>query len=229
MSVRRKTITLKDYSVVGVDFHTENDVRLRVVVPAGSHGLVLVHGSAPQATLDMHCTVARNATVHIVTIVTNVRKFNGTMDIDLVGKGAEATVSGMYHGCNEDQHSFYGTMNHKVRHTKGDILIRGVYEKESRGFFSGLIKIDKTAQQTLSYFTDNILLLDNARATSVPTLEIEANDVKASHGSTTGRIDDDKLFYLTSRGVTEQQARQMVIGGFFKPIIDRLQLTTIPA
>jgi Fe-S cluster assembly protein SufD len=103
-------------------------------------------------------------------------------------------------------------------HTSGNIAIRGVYEQTSRAVFSGLIKIEKEAQQTDSYFRDDVLLLDDAIAGSLPTLEIEANDVKASHSSTTSRIHDDQLFYVQSRGISRQGAQNLIIQGFLGKI-----------
>ncbi len=166
--------------------------------------------------------VETKANITIVNYIQKVKKMDTKVQIDLIGSGAEANVYYAFHGKNNDKHIFDITMYHQAKNTKGDILIKGVYEKKSLGKFVGLIKIDKKAQGTNSYFTDNVLLLDQGMAVSVPNLEIEANEVKASHSSTTGRINEDQLFYLTSRGVSKFQARKMIINGFFQPIFDKL-------
>jgi len=162
------------------------------------------------------------ATLTIVNYIHDVKQMDTKVLIELLGSGAKANVFYACYGQTENKHAFDITMNHQARNTTGDILIKGVYEGHSLGKFIGLIKIDKPAQNTNSYFTDDVLLLDQGMAVSVPNLEIEANDVKASHGSTTGRINEDQLFYLTSRGVNKKQAKKMIIHGFFQSIFDKL-------
>lgn len=136
------------------------------------------------------------------------------MQCDMQGEGGEADIRGVFHGVKNEHHSMHLLMRHAQPHTRGNIAIRGVYEDKSRAVFTGLIKIEKEAQKTNSYFRDDVLLLDEAIAESLPTLEIEANDVKASHGSTTSRIHDDQLFYVQSRGISKQKARDLIIRGF---------------
>jgi Fe-S cluster assembly protein SufD len=166
--------------------------------------------------------IGKNSQAHVICRIKDSKNFKHELTVELVGQGAECLVSGLFHGKATDQHNFNVILHHRAKNTKGDILIRGVYEQEARGKFSGLIKVDKQAQITHSFFQDNILLLDEASAISVPTLEIEANDVKASHSSTTGKIDEDQLFYLRSRGVSTAVAKQMIVEGFFHPVLARL-------
>ena len=84
-----------------------------------------------------------------------------------------------------------------------------------RTIFSGMIRVSPEAQYTDAYQTNRNLLLDpSAEANSLPGLEILANDVKCSHGATSGQIDDEQLFYMRSRGITEQLARQLLVFGF---------------
>ncbi len=166
----------------------------------------------------------KNSRTHVTCRVDEAGDFNHRLTVELEGKGAECFVSAVFHGRWRGQHDFHVLMHHQALATKGDILIRGVYENSAKGFFSGLIKIDKKAQLSNSFFQDNVLLLDKAMAVSLPTLEIEANDVKASHGSTTSRLDEDQLFYLQARGIALPQARRMIVDGFFQPVIARTQI-----
>lgn len=160
------------------------------------------------------------ATCHKNTHLTSLFDIEGgnritiDMQCDMQGEGSEADIRGVFHGVEDEHHSMHLVMRHAQPHTKGNIAIRGVYEHSSRAVFTGLIKIEKEAQRTNSYFRDDVLLLDGALAESLPTLEIEANDVKASHGSTTSRINDDQLFYVQSRGLSKQGARDLIIQGF---------------
>ncbi len=166
--------------------------------------------------------IEAKANFTIINYIHNIKKMDAKILVELIGTGAKANVYYAFQGRANNRHAFDVTMNHQVKNTTGNILIKGVYQNKSIGKFVGLIKIDKKAQGTNSYFTDNILLLDQGMGVSVPNLEIEANDVKASHGSTTGKINEEQLFYLTSRGVSKSQAKKMIINGFFKPIFDKL-------
>ncbi len=117
---------------------------------------------------------------------------------------------------------------HKVPHTQCFIHINGVLGGNSRSNFIGKIIIEKKAQQTNSYLEDNILVIgEGTNNTSQPILEIDADDVKASHGATTGRINEDQLFYLESRGLSEEEAQDIIIEGFFAGLLDRIQDETI--
>lgn len=164
------------------------------------------------------------AELTIVNYIHDVKQMDTKVLIELLGNGAKANVFYAFHGQADNKHSFDITMQHRAKNTRGDILIKAVYEGQSFGKFFGMIKIDKNAQGTDSYFIDNVLLLDQGMGISVPNLEIEANDVKASHGSTTGKINEDQLFYLTSRGASLKQAKKMIINGFLTPIFDKLPL-----
>jgi len=140
------------------------------------------------------------------------------MQCDINGEAGKADIRGVFHGTQDSHHSMHLVMHHISRDTKGNVAIRGVYEQRSRAVFSGLIKIETEAQKTNSYFRNDVLLLDDAIAESMPTLEIEANDVKASHGSTTSRIHTDQLFYMQSRGISARSARDLITKGFLGKI-----------
>ena len=184
-----------------------------VSVKAGIEAVITLEGSG-----IFIIDVERNAKVRVMNMANKTKQLDQRLDIHLVGVGAEAIVAGTFHGTGSARHMFTVTMHHKAKRTRGDILLKGVYEGSSRGFFTGLIKIDATAANSNSYFTDKVLLLDDAMATSIPTLEIEADEVKASHGSTTGTIDENQLFYLTSRGLNFKQAKRMIINGFLQQV-----------
>jgi Fe-S cluster assembly protein SufD len=140
------------------------------------------------------------------------------MQCDLKGERSEVDIRGVFHGVGDTHHGMYFVTHHMHPNTKGNIAIRGVYEQTSRAVFTGLIKIEKEAQKTDSYFRNDVLLFDDALVESLPTLEIEANNVKASHSSTTSRMNDDQLFYMQSRGISAQGARDLIIKGFLGKI-----------
>lgn len=205
----------------------KNDKTLEINKPVS--GLLVVVKSGVSASLvlkglvkDIKVKVNSKASFHLVNLVKAVNKSDSKAVIELVGIGAKARVSGLFHGKSDDSHVFNVITHHRASKTKGDILIRGVYEDKAKGVFSGLIKIDPKAKGTDSCFINNNLLLDKASVISVPRMEIETNDVEASHGSTTGRINEEQLYYLMSRGLSEKIAKCMIMEGFFHPVIKRL-------
>jgi len=162
----------------------------------------------------LHIQCAQDAYVDYFLVAEGGKRISISIQCDLAGRGSGADIHSVLHGISDAHHGLQTVMHHMQPDTHGNIIVRGVYEQASRAIFSGLIKIAPDAQRTNSYFQDDVLLADNAFAESLPTLEIEANDVRASHGSTTSRIDSEQLFYLQSRGLSGGQARQMIIDGF---------------
>ncbi|MEM8868437.1 MAG: Fe-S cluster assembly protein SufD, partial [Verrucomicrobiota bacterium] len=112
-----------------------------------------------------------------------------------------------------DQRTF---QTHNAGNAVSDLLYKNALLDKSRSIFSGLIKVAEGAQQTDAYQTNRNLLLDpTAEANALPGLEILANDVKCSHGATTGNVDEEELFYLMSRGISKRTAMQLMVFGFF--------------
>ena len=105
------------------------------------------------------------------------------------------------------------------------MLYKGALDSASRAVFRGIIRVQPTAQHTDAYQTNrNLLLSGNARADSLPNLEIEADDVKCSHGATIGELDSDAKFYLMSRGLSRIQAERLVVLGFLGEVLSKLPL-----
>jgi Fe-S cluster assembly protein SufD len=114
--------------------------------------------------------------------------------------------------------------NHKSPHTTCYTEVRGVLGDKAKTSYVGKIIISKKAQQTKSYLQDDVLVLgEDTKNESQPILEIEANDVKASHGATTGRVDEEKVYYLTSRGLSPDEAKDMVVEGFFEALLAKIK------
>ncbi len=172
--------------------------------------------------LNVRATLGKDSQLHLIDRAMGGSRLDTDVHAVLAGEGASASFTGMYHGRGSEHHRCQVVLEHTVPHTHGDVYVRGVYEEHARGVFTGLIKIAEGAQQTKSYYRDDVLLLDDAVADSLPTLEIEANDVKASHGSTTSRLNDEQIFYLTSRGIPYDQARALIVAGFLTPALKRV-------
>lgn len=120
-----------------------------------------------------------------------------------------------------DQRTF---QTHNAPNAVSDLLYKNALLDNSRTIFSGLIKVAEGAQQTDAYQTNRNLLLDpTAEANALPGLEILANDVKCSHGATTGNVNEDELFYLMSRGIPKRTAMQLMVFGFFEEVIEKVE------
>ena len=122
-------------------------------------------------------------------------------------------------------HDFRTLQEHAAPRTTSDLLFKGAVQDTAKSVYTGLIKIHNNAKGSVAYQTNrNLTLSHGAWAESVPNLEIETNDVKCSHASTVGPIDEDQLFYLMSRGMTEDEAMAMVVRGFVEPIARELPM-----
>jgi Fe-S cluster assembly protein SufD len=144
-------------------------------------------------------------------------------ELDLVGEGATGRMSGFYF-TDGKQHLDHDTQqNHLAPHTTSDLLFKGALKGQSRSVWQGMIYVAKGAEKTDGYQANrNIVLEEGARADSIPGLEILADDVRCTHGATVGRLEEEPLFYLKSRGIPQAEAERLVVEGFFDPIMQRI-------
>jgi Fe-S cluster assembly protein SufD len=145
------------------------------------------------------------------------------MDTKLAGPGSEARVTGGYAG-GPGQHLDYDTtQEHAAPNTNSDLAFRGVLAKGSTAVWRGMIKVDPGAQQTDAFQESrNLLLSPEAHADAIPGLEILADDVRCTHAAAIAQVDKEQLFYLTSRGLGEPEAKSLVIEGFLEALVERL-------
>jgi Fe-S cluster assembly protein SufD len=119
---------------------------------------------------------------------------------------------------------------HEAPRTHSDLLFKGAVKDTAKSVYTGLIKITENATKSEAFQTNrNLTLSHGAWAESVPNLEIETNDVKCSHASTVGPIDDDQRFYLESRGIPTEVAERLVVFGFFDEVLERLPASAFTA
>ena len=144
-------------------------------------------------------------------------------DLDLVGEGATGRMSGFYFA-DGDQHLDHDTQqNHLAPHTTSDLLFKGALKGNSRSVWQGMIYVAPAAQKTDGYQANrNLILSAGARADSIPGLEILADDVRCTHGATVGKLEQEPLFYLKTRGIPEREAERLMVEGFFDPIMQRI-------
>nr|MBA2626022.1 SufD family Fe-S cluster assembly protein [Acidimicrobiia bacterium] len=145
------------------------------------------------------------------------------IDSTLAGRGGSGEMLAVYFGEGGQMHDVRTLQDHVAPATTSDLLFKGAVQGRSHAVYSGLIHIGKLAAGVNAHQTNrNIKLSDGAWAESVPNLEIENNDVRCSHASAVGPVDEDQRFYLESRGVPPAVAERLIVLGFFEEVFDRL-------
>ncbi len=145
------------------------------------------------------------------------------INCNLNGKYSSAFVNGVFSITNNHQHEIRTTINHLIENTKSYQLIKGVLGKDSKAVYQGKIFVDQKAQKTDGYQLSKAILLDEtSEFNAKPELEIYADDVKCSHGSASGSLNENSIFYLMSRGLNYQQSKELLINGFILDVIEKI-------
>lgn len=165
-----------------------------------------------------------NAQLITLTVNLGSQKSRSEIQTELAGSGASAYIFGLTIGNGEQTFEQHTLQDHKAPHTTSDLLFKTALLDSAYAVYSGLIKVEKQAQRTDAYQANrNLLLSDNAKADTLPKLEILANDVRCTHGATVGPIDPEQFFYLISRGIEDKVAKQLLIEGFFDEVLGRIK------
>ena len=168
-------------------------------------------------------TLARNASLDWTISTMGGRLVKTFMDVELEGRGASARLYGMFFSQGRQHFDHATQLNHRAPHSSSDLLFKGALRDRSRSVWRGNILVTPAAQKTDGFQANrNLLLSRQARADSIPGLEIEADDVRCSHASASGRMEEDQLFYMMARGVPRAEAERLIVEGFFEPIIARV-------
>jgi len=177
----------------------------------------VVHSSLVAARLD------RDARLSAHTLTLGGAWVRNDLAILLAGPGAECHLNGLFLGTGERLVDNHSMVDHAVPHCSSHQLYKGVLDDRSRGVFRGRVLVRPDAQKTDAQQSNpNLILGDGAEIDTKPQLEIHADDVKCSHGSTIGRLDEDALFYLRARGLGEPAARRLLTRAFAAEILDRI-------
>ena len=149
--------------------------------------------------------------------------FKNEINCNLKGKYSSAFINGIFSLDDNKQHEIRTTINHLVENTKSYQLIKSVLGKNTKSAYQGRIYVDSKAQKTDGYQLSKAILLDEtSEFNAKPELEIYADDVKCSHGSASGSLDDNSIFYLMSRGLNYKQAKGLLINGFLLDVIEKI-------
>ncbi len=170
----------------------------------------------------------RNSHLESLTVSLGADAARAEVECELAGPGAESEMLGLYFADKKQHYNQYTLQHHAADHAHSDLLFKGALRDGSTAVYSGMIRVDEGAQKTDAYQTNRNLLLDSdSDAVSIPQLEIGANDVRCSHGSTTSPVPEDQRFYLTSRGLAPEVAEHVLVTGFLHEVTSRVTLPKV--
>ncbi len=204
---------------------------VEIIVKPGGHlryvnlqdwGRGVWHFAQQRATID------RDASIQWTIAALGSRFSQVSQQVALVGEGAYSQVNGVLFTQEKQQLTYNTLQHHKAPHCRSDFLYKAALQDKSRTVWRGMIGVAPGAQKTDGYQrNDNLLLSEQARADSIPGLEILADDVRCTHGSTSGKVDEELIFYARSRGFTRKEAVRMIVTGFFQQIFDRITIESV--
>lgn len=167
---------------------------------------------------------AKDSTFTINTLTLNGTLVRNNLNIEVNGVNCNTHLNGAYL-LKENQHVDNHTMvDHKAPHCESNELYKGVIDDKATAVFNGKVFVRKNSQKINAFQSNgNVLLSDNATVNSKPELEIYADDVKCSHGSTTGQLDEEAVFYLRARGISERSARHLMVSAFIGDVLEKIE------
>jgi Fe-S cluster assembly protein SufD len=177
---------------------------------------------------NVRAQLARDAELQWMQVMVGGRMTKANGYFNLNGSGSRAFVNGFMFGEARQHFHLHTLQRHLQPHTTSDLLIKCCLKDRARSVYQGLIQVAEGAQRTDAYQANrNLLLSDQARADSIPGLEILANDVRCTHGATLGHVDSEHLYYLMARGLPRVEAERLIVEAFFEPVIERIPLETV--
>jgi Fe-S cluster assembly protein SufD len=172
--------------------------------------------------------VGRDASLQWTVGGLGARVAKVNQEVALLGKGADAQVNGVMFTTGRQHLAYFTRQDHVAPHTTSDLLYKAGLKNKSRIVWKGMIRVEKDAQRTNAYQkNDNLILSESARADSIPGLEIEANDVRCTHGATAGRVDEEMIFYAQARAIPRPTAIRLIVEGFFANVYDRITVEPV--
>lgn len=172
--------------------------------------------------------VGRDGQLDWITGQMGGRFIKSFMEIDLDGQGSWGRMSALYFPDGKQFMDLDTQQNHNAPNTTSDLLFKGVLKDQSRAVWQGMIKALPGAQKTDGFQANRTMIMSKqARSDSIPGLEIEADDVRCTHASATGQIEEELLYYLMSRGLPRNEAEKLVVDGFFVPVLDRIPFENV--
>lgn len=166
----------------------------------------------------------KNSVYTNTTVIISGQLTRNNHNVVIAGENAEAHLNGLFVIGNTQLVDNHTLMDHQVPNCRSNELYKGIINERSTGVFNGKIYVRKDAQKTNAYQSSkNILLSDEGTINTKPELEIYADDVKCSHGTSTGKIDESAMFYLNARGISKDSAKIMLLNAFAEEVIDKIE------
>ena len=172
---------------------------------------------------DIDVTAEQDSNVTISVVSATGKKVDVNINVNITGENATVNLPGLLLPSKDESFTYHSTVVHKVGHSTTTQKVRTVADSNGYGDFFGIIKVNPDAQKSVTeQVNNNILLSEDARIESKPQLEIYADDVKCAHGSTTGMLDKEAIFYMRSRGISEKTAQNLLLQAFIDEVADTI-------
>lgn len=219
--------SIADINISIGDNETFSNASLEVSI--AEHGILNLYTitNEPEHSVQVNNTFIQQAahtTLNAVTIDFDGKMIRNNLKIDLTGEYCESNLSGLYMPTGKSHIDNHTTVDHQQPNSNSNELYKGILAEQSTAVFNGKIFVRQDAQKTNAFQSNkNILLSDDATINTKPQLEIWADDVKCSHGCTTGQLDEDQLFYLRARGIDFETARAMLLHAFAEEVIEKVK------
>ncbi|WP_327052404.1 Fe-S cluster assembly protein SufD [Halomicrococcus gelatinilyticus] len=224
------SVTILERQSSGEDVEGERYYSGLVEVAAGENSHVQ-YGSLQELDEDTYnYTLKRGSTADYATVNwvegnLGSRLTKSSVETDLDGEGSETKTVGAFFGHDDQHFDIAARVWHQAAHTTADLVTRGVLSDTARSVYEGVQDVGTEAWDTNSYQRENTLMLsDDSEADASPKLIINNHDTEASHSATVGQIDREDLFYMTSRGVDDESAKNMLVEGFFVPVLEEVEV-----
>jgi Fe-S cluster assembly protein SufB/Fe-S cluster assembly protein SufD len=173
--------------------------------------------------VNKEVAAANDSHVNITSILLGSQITRSRLNFDLNGRGANTEGFEVFFCDGSQRFDLESNLLHNSPDTTAALHARGVLKQESQSIFKGMIKIAHNAKNSSSYLAHHAMLLDKgARSDGIPGLDIETNEVKATHSASVAQVDEEQVFYLMARGLSPDEAKKMIVIGFFEPVLSRI-------
>lgn len=173
---------------------------------------------------NIETDIKKDSTFSSVTVSLSGEMVRNNLSLNIIGSNSEGNMYGLYLLNGKTHVDNHTNVDHTIAHAESNELYKGILDDQSRGVFNGKIFVRQDAQKTNAFQqNNNILLSDEATVNTKPQLEIWADDVKCSHGCTTGQLDEEALFYLQARGIGKDQARGFLLYAFAGEVLEHIK------
>jgi Fe-S cluster assembly protein SufD len=208
-----------------------SDAVTEIVVGSGAHVRyvsIQEWGAGVTHLGVVRARVGRDASIRTLSIGFGADLARVENEVELAEQGGFSEQLGIFFADGEQHFDHRSIQDHVAPNCTSDLLYKGALRDHSRAVYSGWVHVRKDAQKTNAMQTSrNIVLSEHAKADAIPNLEIEANDVRCGHAASVGPVDEDTVFYVTSRGIPHEEAERLIVTGFFQEVLDRVQIEQV--